>query len=76
MCLLVCVRGLFIQPSLLQVDIACVPFIERVEICANYDIMAARPKLAKLIEVIPLLPLFFFFSRQYLNHVNIFYQFF
>lgn len=79
MCLLVCVRGLLIQPLLLQVDIAYVPFIERAEISfssANYDIMAGRPKLAKWIEVILLLPLFFFFSCQYSNHVNIFYQFF
>jgi hypothetical protein len=79
MCLLVCVKGLLIQPLLLQVDIAYVPFIERAEISfssANYDIMAGRPNLAKWIEVILLLPLFCFFSCQYSNHVNIFYQFF
>jgi len=38
--------------------------------------MAGRPKLAKWIEVILLLPLFYFFSYQYSNHVNIFYHFF
>jgi len=79
MCLLVCVRRLLIQPLFLQVDIAYVPFIERAEISfsnANYDIMAGRPKLAKWIEVILLLPLFCFFSYQYSNHVNIFYHFF
>ncbi len=67
------------QPLLLQVNIAYVLFIERAEISfssANYDIMAGRPKLAKWIKVIFLLPLFCFFSCPYLNHVNIFYQFF